>query len=106
MRFIMFRTPKPKEFKYTPRYYDEKKERLERRKAELGMKSELTERERLRAEISGKWKRRNTNEGASSLTKIVYYLFYAFVIIGGIYVIFFTNSVDKLVALFGVGVSH
>ena len=75
-------------------------------KAELGMKTELNERERLRAEISGKWRRGNVADGASSLTKLVYYLFYGFVVVGGIYVIFFTDLVNKLVALFGVGLSQ
>jgi len=80
MRFIMFRTPQPKQFSYKPRYYDEEKERMERRKAEMGYESKLSH-----------------GEG------IIYYLFYAVVILGGIYVIFFTGFVDKLVALFGVG---
>ncbi len=32
--FFNFNTPKPRQFKYQPRFYDERKERLERMKAE------------------------------------------------------------------------
>lgn len=103
MRFIMFRTPKPKQFNYKPRYYDEDKERIEKRKAELGYDSELSHHESLKLQMSKKWRRGKTESGASSLTRLIYYLFYAIVIVGGIYVIFFTDSVNKLVALFGIG---
>ena len=103
MRFIMFRTPKPKQFSYKPRYYDEDKERLEQRKAELGYDSKLSHSESLRLQISKRWHRGSSETGSSSLTRLIYYLFYAIVIVGGIYVIFFTDSVNKLVALFGVG---
>lgn len=99
----MFRTPKPKQFTYKPRYYDEEKERIERRKAEMGLESELSHHESLKLQMSRRWRKGTGEKGSSSLSKSVYFLFYAFVIIGGIYVIFFTGFVDKLVALFGVG---
>jgi len=99
----MFRTPKPKQFKYKPRYYDEEKERLEQRKAELGFDSNLSHKESLRFQMSKKWHRGSSESASNPMTKLFYYLFYAFVIIGGIYVIFFTDFVDKIVALFGVG---
>lgn len=103
MRFVMFRTPTPKKFTYKPRYYDEDREQLEKRKAELGYDSELSHREGLKLQMSKRWRRGSSDSGASSLTRLIYYLFYAIVIVGGIYVIFFTDSVNKLVALFGVG---
>lgn len=103
MRFIMFRTPRPKQFHYKPRYYDEEKERLEQRKAEMGYDSKLSRRESLRLQMSKRWHRGEQNTGTSSFRNLIYYLFYIFVIFGGIYVIFFTDFVDKLIALFGVG---
>ena len=48
MRIISFRTPKPKSFKYKPRYYDQQKEELEKRKAAMGIDNELTHDESLR----------------------------------------------------------
>ena len=35
MKIVFFKIPKPKRFAYPPRYYNEEKERLERRKKEL-----------------------------------------------------------------------
>jgi len=40
MKIVFFKIPKPKRFAYPPRYYDEEKERLERRKKELGISSD------------------------------------------------------------------
>lgn len=103
MRFILFRTPKPKRFNYKPRYYDEDKARLERRKAELGYDSDLSHKESLRLRMDKRWKRSDGEYRKNQLSRFIYYAFYAFVIIGGIYLIFFTDFVDKLVAFFGVG---
>lgn len=102
MKFNTFKTPKPKHFTYRPRYYDKAKEERERRKAELGYESDLDHRENLRSMISQRW-RKNDKEESRSRFKIASYLVMATFIIGSIYVIFFTDFVDKLVALFGVG---
>lgn len=103
MRFVLFRTPTPKKFNYTPRYYDEEKERLEQRKAELGLDSTLTHSESMRFRMRKRWKGKPVDEKKNNLSKFIYYGFYGFVIIGGVYAIFFTDLVDKIVALFGVG---
>jgi hypothetical protein len=103
MRFIIFNTPKPKRFKYKPRYYDEEKERIEQRKAELGLDSELTHKESLRFQMRRRWRHQETNTSGRNLSRFIYFAFYAFVIVGGIYMIFFTDFVNKLVALFGIG---
>lgn len=103
MRFVIFKTPKPKQFSYKPRYYDEDRERLEQRKAELGLDSKVSRHEGLRLQMRRRWKNAEEGTGKNRLSKVIYYSFYAFVIIGGVYLIFFTDFVDKLVALFGVG---
>lgn len=103
MRFTFFRTPKPKEFNYSPRYYDEERERLEQRKAELGLDSTLSPKESLRLQMKKRWRQGGNNPGTNSLSKVIYYAFYGFVGIGGVYVIFFTDMVDKLIMLFGIG---
>ena len=103
MRFVFFKTPTPKQFKYKPRYYDEEKERLEQRKAELGLNSELSPQESLRFQIRKRWRHQDIDSGKGNLRKYFYFAFYALVAIGGVYLIFFTEFVNKLVALFGVG---
>ena len=102
MRFVLFKTPTPRRFNYKPRYFNPEKDRLEKRKAELGLQTELSHRETLRAQMHGRWRGRGSGQGTSNLTKLIYFAFYAFVIIGGIYFIFFTDLVDQLIALFGV----
>jgi hypothetical protein len=103
MRFVTFRTPKPKRFSYKPRYYDKDKETLEKRKAELGYDSELTHRESLRLQMSKKWKKSdNDNFGRSKMSQAVSYIFILLIIVGGIYMIFFTDFIEKLLALFGI----
>ncbi len=102
MRFYLFRTPKPKRFSYTPRYYDPEKERLERRKAELGLRSELSHKESLRLRMDKTWKKYDGGSGKNLVARVIYYTFYAFLIFGSIYVIFFTDFVEKLLMLFGV----
>ncbi len=102
MKFTMFKTPKPKNFSYRPRYYDKAKEERERRKAELGYESKLDHGENLRAMISQRW-RKGDKEESGSRFKVASYLVMATIIVGSIYVIFLTDFVDKLVALFGVG---
>ena len=103
MRFVFFKTPTPKRFKYKPRYYDEEKDRLEQRKAELGLNSELSSKESLRFQIRKRWNNQDNDSNKGGLRKYFYFAFYTFVALGGVYMIFFTDFVDKLVALFGVG---
>ena len=102
MRFILFRTPKPKRFSYTPRYYDPEKERLERRKAELGLSSGLSDKEKLRLRMDKTWKKHDVYSRKNLVARVIYYTFYAFLIFGSIYVILFTDFVEKLLALFGL----
>ena len=103
MRFVIFRTPKPKRFQYKPRYYDEEKERLEQRKAELGLDSKLSRQESLRYQMRRRWRHGSSDSGGRNPGRYIYFAFYGFVIVGGVYLIFFTDFVYKLVALFGVG---
>lgn len=103
MRFVIFKTPTPKRFNYKPRYYDEEKDRLEQRKAELGYDSELSNQESIRVQMRKRWRRGGRSSEETGFRKFFYYAFYGFVIIGGVYLIFFTDFVDKVVALFGIG---
>ena len=103
MRFVIFKTPTPKRFNYKPRYYDQEKDRLEQRKAELGYDSKLTDQERIRSQIRKRWRHSDGSYEQTGFRKFFYFAFYGFVVIGGVYLIFFTDFVDKVVALFGIG---
>ena len=101
MGFFVFRTPKPKEFKYSPRYFDPKKEELERRKAELGLKNELSHNEELRLKISHRW-RKSSDDDRSTMSKTITYLIYGSFIVLSIYFILFTDVIENVLRSFGV----
>ena len=100
MRFVTFRTPKPKQFNYRPRFYDVEKEELEQKKAALGLDSTLSHRENLRMQMARRWHRGRKDEGRSRNSLMLSYTIYAVIILGGIYLLFFTDFVEKLVAVF------
>ncbi len=102
MRIVFFNTPKAKKFNYKPRHYDPKKEEWERRKAELGYDSDLTPEERIRSQISSRWQRTGSDAGGNHTAKLITYFVYAVFILGSIYVILFTDLIEKFLALFGV----
>ena len=102
MRIVSFRTPKPKSFKYTPRYYDPKKEELEKRRAALGLDNTLSHNEGLKLQMSKRWNRGVADEEKPILSRIITYLIYAIFIGGSIYFILFTNIIEKMLSTFGV----
>lgn len=102
MRIVFFKTPKAKRFNYQPRHYDAKKEEWERRKAELGYDSKLSRDEKIRLQMSNRWVHGSADPGNSKVTRLITYFFYAAFILGSIYVIMFTDVVEKFLALFGV----
>ncbi len=102
MRIISFRTPKPKSFKYIPRYYDKQKEELEKRKAAMGLDNELTHNEGLRLRMDKRWRTGNADAEKSTLSKVVTYLIYSIFIVGSIYIIMFTDIVKQILSAFGV----
>ena len=101
MRLVFFKTPKSKKFSYNPRYYNPEKEEWERRKAELGFKSELSKEELLRLKMSGRWQK-DAASGSKRATRLLTYFVYTVFILGSIYVILFTNLVENFLALFGL----
>jgi hypothetical protein len=104
MRFTTFKTPRPKEFSYRPRYFDKGKEERERRKAEMGYESDLGKYDGLRSKMAYRWRKGGDEEKKSRpFVTLLSYLIYATIVFGSIYFIFLTDFVDNLVALFGVG---
>lgn len=92
MRVVFFKTPKPKQFNYTPRYYDPDKEALKEReqqiKQEMGLSDEDTPRVslikgQLRRQYESRMKRglkaKNTRRLIiiiAILILLAYYMFY------------------------------
>lgn len=101
MKFVMFRTSKPKQYNYKPRYYDPAKEALERKKAILGLETKLTEQEELRSRMSARWRQRNPVEFGEKYKRMSF-IVYGSVILFGIYVIFFTELIDNMIRAFGI----
>ncbi|MFA8298824.1 MAG: hypothetical protein ACEPOV_01550 [Hyphomicrobiales bacterium] len=99
MKLTFFKTRQPKRFNYKPRHWDKEKEDLEKRKASLGINSELSRKEHLKAQIEKKWKRgsKKPEKNTFSIRRLIY-LVVLFLVV---YLIFFTNFVYNLIALFG-----
>ncbi|MFA5417566.1 MAG: hypothetical protein WC341_03820 [Bacteroidales bacterium] len=102
MRLVSFKTPKPKSFTYRPRYYDPDKTALEQKKAALGLDNTLTHHEEIRLQMSRRWRRGSTEKEATTMSKVITYAIYATFILGTIYLIMFTDFVEKLLSSFGV----
>jgi len=102
MKFVTFRTPKAKQFKYHPRYYDPQKEELEKKKAAMGLNSTVSHRENLRLQMSRRWHKNKQDEGRSRNSLLMSYTIYAIIIFGGIYLIFFSNFIETMLKAFGV----
>ncbi len=88
MKVVFFKIPKPKRFKYPPRYYDEEKERRGRRRKELGI-GENGSKADFKSQVGTSWKRlRKTDKGRqkkANMSVIIYLLIVAMVI----YFVFF-----------------
>lgn len=98
MNFFFFKRPKPRQFNYRPLYYDPEKEQAEERKKALSSLHDGDPRERMRAEIRRRWKveRKATNKRDQLFRMFFYIIFASF----AIYLIFFTDFINKLVSLF------
>ncbi len=101
MKFVLFRTNAPKKFTYRPRYYNADKEAMERRKAEMGAESDLNENEALRARMSARWRFKNPDKSGNKY-QAMSMLIYAIVILGGIYLLFFTDMIFNIIRAFGL----
>ena len=102
MGFFMFHRPEMPKFNYIPRYYDPEKEELEKRKAAMGLDSNLSDSDRLRIQMRKKWGRigddgrAKRNSSAKTLRYVVIFGFAAL----AIYFIFFTPLVENFITMF------
>jgi len=98
MNIFFFKRPKPRPFNYKPIYYDPEKEEAEERKKSLNALQDKDPREHMRAEIRRKWKvERKSTDKKNEIFRIFFYILLAGF---AIYLIFFTDFVDKLVSFF------
>ncbi|MBN2174770.1 MAG: hypothetical protein JW731_11610 [Bacteroidales bacterium] len=88
MKIVFFRIPKPKQFNYPPRYYDEEKERRELRKRELGLTGDGNM--DFRSQVGTSWRRlrqsNHSRQKKANMSVLIYLLIAAMLI----YFIFFT----------------
>lgn len=103
MGIFMFHRPEMPKFNYIPRYYNPEKEALEKRKAAMGLSSELTDSEKLRVKMRKSWGRniddgKRVNQGYSF--KWLRYAIILGVSAFFISVIFFTPFVENFVTMF------
>jgi hypothetical protein len=98
MNIVFFKRPKPRQFNYTPIYYDPAKEAAEDRKKAMNSLQAGDPREHMRAEIKRKWK--VERKGADKKNQAFRIFFYFIFAVFAIYLIFFTDMVNKLVSLF------
>jgi hypothetical protein len=98
MNIVFFKRPKPRQFHYTPMYYDPAKEEAEERKKALNSLQSDDPRERMRARIRRKWRveQKETDKKSQFFRIFLYTIFACFII----YIIFFTDFINKLVSIF------
>ncbi|MCF8379095.1 MAG: hypothetical protein K9H49_05920 [Bacteroidales bacterium] len=86
MKIVFFRTPRPKQFAYPPRYYDAEKERWENRKKELGLSEEKTD---FQSPLSNNWSRFRSTDRTRKKKAEISVLVYFFIVAILIYFLFF-----------------
>jgi hypothetical protein len=98
MKFAFFTQKKPRKFNYKPIYYDPAKEEAEERKKLRESGQGDDHRERMRAEIKRRWRTEKTEvDKRDTVFRIFFYIIIA---VFSIYLIFFTDFVNKLVSFF------
>ncbi len=87
MKIVFFRTPKPRQFSYPPRYYDEEKEHWEMRRKELGL-SDSGDTD-FKTMLSNNWRRMRKSDRSRKKKAEMSVLVYLFIVAILIYFIFF-----------------
>lgn len=89
MKVVFFRIPKPKQFKYPPRYYDEEKERRELRKKELGLAGDGSKID-FRTQVGSSWKKFRKSDSKRQKKAQMSVVVYLMIVAMLIYLIFFS----------------
>jgi hypothetical protein len=88
MKLVFFNTPKPRQFSYPARYYDEDKEKREKRNKELN-RSDAESLKDFRSELDAGWQKFRAGERGRKKKANLSVLVYIFVVILLLYLIFF-----------------
>ena len=72
MKFIFFKTQKPRRFDYKPRYYDAEKEDAENRRKAYESDDPS---ERIKAQIARRWKSRRNDRAKQKSQKIMVFVY-------------------------------
>lgn len=88
MKLVFFHTPKPKQFSYSPRYFDVEKDRREQRRKELGLGGDSAEGD-FRSRMDASWRRFRKSESRVRKKTNLSLLIYLFIVVLLIYYIFF-----------------
>lgn len=98
MKIVFFKRPKPRQFDYKPLYFDPETEDAEERRKELQALRSTDRGERMRAEFRRRWKsNKAVPDNQNKTFRIVFYLVIAGFVL---YLIFFTDFINKLVSVF------
>ncbi len=94
-----FYKPKPKKFNYIPRFYDPEKEELQKKRAAMGLDSELSHEEQLRLQMRKKWSRGeaeddNSDRRRKTIRVVIWGAFVLFLF----YFIFCTPVINNIVS--------
>lgn len=105
MKFVFFKTVKPKGFNYKPRYWDPEAEELELRKKQLDGKADNDKtaeeiKEDMKMQMESRWRRKHMPENTGKSNKWMKLFIYAIVIFFSIYFIFFTGFINNMVKFF------
>lgn len=88
MKIVGFSTPKPRQFKYKPRYYNEEQEEFEQRLHKARLEGEASpDREALRIKMQKSWKLKEAKEKKRAGIRNLLIIF--FLILLALYMIFF-----------------
>jgi len=98
MKISFFNRGKPRTFNYRPIYYDPAKEEAEERKKRREYNQSDDHRERIRAAFRRRLK--NPPEEVDRKSQVIRFTVYAIFTVFGIYIIFFTDFINKLVSYF------
>ena len=81
MKFVFFKTPHNKQFNYTPVYYDEQKEKMEKRLQGAEISNSKEYKDALRSKMDHSWKRSQKSAQKYSLIRPVIILIIATILI-------------------------
>ncbi|HPE54848.1 MAG TPA: hypothetical protein P5514_10290 [Bacteroidales bacterium] len=87
MKIVFFRTPKPKQFSYPPRYYDEEKEHRAMRRKELGLDDRGDT--DFKTMLNHNWNRMRNSDRSRKKKAEMSVLVYFFIVAILVYIIFF-----------------